>query len=270
MNAIIRPSRSAWVEISTIDFPAEARPYSASGVSDLLRSIREIGLQTPIVVVEHEGRYRLVAGRHRLEAFRVLGQEKIPARVVELDAIEARLWTISENLHRTELTALQRAEAVAEFAKLTAEKLANEQEVVSAQLAPKPQGGRPESGDRLVARKLGIPRDEVRRSQAIAALSVEVKAKAIDLGLDSNQSALLAAAKAPTPPAQTASLERRAERAPEVQAPPKPLRNFEYLAAGELARWIKQTTPHDRPRVIRLLRDCAALLEDELEAAQAA
>ena len=34
----------------------------------------------------------------------------------------------------------------------------------------------------------------------------------------------------------------------------KPLRNLENIAAGELARWIKQTTPNDRPHVVRMLR----------------
>jgi hypothetical protein len=58
----------------------------------------------------------------------------------------------------------------------------------------------------------------------------------------------------------------RAEKAQALAAlPVKPLRNLEYLAAGELARWIKLTTPNDRTRVIRMLRQCAALLEDELQ-----
>jgi hypothetical protein len=43
------------------------------------------------------------------------------------------------------------------------------------------------------------------------------------------------------------------------------LRNLENIAAGELARWVKITTPNDRPHVIRVLREAAALLQDELE-----
>ncbi|WP_131836074.1 hypothetical protein [Ancylobacter aquaticus] len=52
-----------------------------------------------------------------------------------------------ENLHRAELTALERDEQVALWLKLSAEK-------VSAQLEPKP--GRPEGGVRAAARELGI------------------------------------------------------------------------------------------------------------------
>ena len=42
------------------------------------------------------------------------------------------------------------------------------------------------------------------------------------------------------------------------------LRNLENIAAGELARWIKQTTPNDRPHVISVLEEAAAILRDEL------
>jgi hypothetical protein len=90
-----------------------------------------------------------------------------------------------------------------------------------------------------------------------------VKARAVELGRGGTQTALLRAAKAPTPEAQIAMLERRAEGPSQPGA--KPLRNLENIAAGELARWIKLTTPNSRTHVIRLLQDCAAILEDELQ-----
>ena len=80
-------------------------------------------MQVPLTVIERDGRYLLIAGRHRLEALRVIGEERVPVRVVDFDDIEARLWTISENLHRTELTVRERAEQIAEFAKLTKERM---------------------------------------------------------------------------------------------------------------------------------------------------
>ncbi|MES4793348.1 MAG: chromosome partitioning protein ParB, partial [Chloroflexota bacterium] len=54
-------------------------------VSDLARSIADVGLLQPIVVTED---LCLVAGWHRLEACRSLGWETIPARVVSLAGIE--------------------------------------------------------------------------------------------------------------------------------------------------------------------------------------
>jgi ParB family transcriptional regulator, chromosome partitioning protein len=300
MNAIIRPSVSKWLTFDQIDFPENARPTNATDVTALAASIRAIGLQVPLTVIERGCRYLLIAGRHRLEALRVIGEARVPVRVVDFDDVEARLWTISENLHRTELTTLQRAEQVAEFAKLTKERMEAQKQAVdrrparpdpveqyskmggkmpqpeqggvSAQVAQKMRRGRPEGGDSLAARELGITREEVRRAETIAALPNEVKARAVDLGFDDNQSALLEAAKAPTPEAQVEALERRTERAPGrlAQTSARPLKNLEYLAAGELAKWIKQTTPNDRTRVIRMLQECAAILEDELEAAKAA
>src|ERR1700733_14586267 len=174
MNAIVRPSKPLWLTFDQINFPANARPTNATDVGALVRSIRTIGLQVPLTVIERDGRYVLIAGRHRLEALRVIGEERVPARVVDFDDIEARLWTISENLHRTELSAVHRSEQIAEFARLVKERQEGAQlgekvpptahEGVSAQVAQKPQGGRPEGGDSLAARELGITREEVRRS----------------------------------------------------------------------------------------------------------
>jgi hypothetical protein len=124
-----------------------------------------------------------------------------------------------------------------------------------------------DTGKSAVARELGITREEVQRAQTIASLPKEVKAKAVDLGMADNQSALLEAAKAPTPKAQAATIERRADPDRPAQPVARPLRNLENLAGGELARWIKLTTPGKRTHVIRVLRMAADILEDELQAA---
>jgi hypothetical protein len=302
MNAIIRPSVSKWLTFDQIDLPATGRPYNASDVAALARSIRAIGLLNPLTVVERDGRYLLIAGRHRLEALKLVGATQVPVRVVDFDDIEARLWTISENLHRSELHPVHRAEQIAEFARLVKERQTAQvgppQETEEkpklvagafglekpAQLGPVSKGGRglegvgsegvqlahPERyeqrGVSLAARELGITREEVRRSETIAALPDEVKAKAVELGRGGTQAALLRAAKAPTPEAQIATLERRAEGPSQPGA--KPLRNLENIAAGELARWIKLTTPNSRRHVIRLLKECAAILEDEMKSAK--
>jgi ParB-like chromosome segregation protein Spo0J len=138
MNAIIRPSKSIWLTFDQIEISANARPTNATDVVALVSSIRTLGLQAPLTFIERDGRYLLIAGRHRLEALRVIGEERVPARVVDFDDIEARLWTISENLHRTELSALQRSEQIAEFARLTKERL----EVQKQAPQPRPETGR--------------------------------------------------------------------------------------------------------------------------------
>src|ERR1700747_1723222 len=116
------PAKKSTVALGQIDFPANARPTHADKVHDLANSIRRLGLQTLPTVVERDGRYVLIAGRHRVEALRVIGRDPIDVRVVDFDDIEARLWTISENLHRNELNALQRSEHIAEWIRLTEER----------------------------------------------------------------------------------------------------------------------------------------------------
>jgi hypothetical protein len=180
---------------------------------------------------------------------------------VDFDDLEAKLWTIAENLHRAELTVAERAAQITEYARLSQDK---RDAAVLVQLAPKPEGGRPEGGARLAARDLGLSREEIRRAQTIAALPEETKDAARELGYDDNQSALLAAAKAPTPERQISVLQEIAQRGSVIPVPTRPLRNLEGISGGELARWIKITTPNDRSHVVRVLEQAAAILRDEM------
>lgn len=296
-----RSAQGVTLRLDEIEIPETARPYSAATVLDLARSISAIGLQCAPTVIERDGRRVLVAGRHRIEALRTLGIETVLCRCVDFDDIEARMWTISENLFRAELTVAQRAGQIAEYTKLVEDK--REAERLSAQVAQKAPH-RPEGGDSLAARDLGLTRDEVRRAKTIAALPDETKQAARDLGYDDNQSALLKAARASTPAAQVAVLHEIAERgrvaddlssaAPdhedydsrdtgegEPESPVvalrdrptvgvKPLRNLVDISGGEFARWLKITTPNDRLHVIRVLETAAAILRDELETLGAA
>jgi hypothetical protein len=59
--------------------------------------------------------------------------------VVDGDEVECRLLEIAENLHRAELTAIERAEHIAERIRLTTRG-------VPRQLDAKPQGGRGNTG----------------------------------------------------------------------------------------------------------------------------
>jgi hypothetical protein len=257
-SPVIRPTKSALIPFDRIDFPANTRAHHADKVGELVKSIRLLGLQNPLTVIERKGRYLLIAGRHRLEALRVIGVEPIPVQVADFGDIEARLWTISENLHRTELHPVHKAEQIAEFARLVEEKRKADQ-------VGHPDPRYEKRGDSYAARELGVTRQEVIRSQTIAALPDVVKEKALELGASGgNQSALLRAAKAPTPEAQLATLERAAERPAEPTA--RPLRNLENLSGGELARWIKITTPENMSHRIRVLRMAADILEDEMRA----
>jgi ParB family transcriptional regulator, chromosome partitioning protein len=98
--------------ISAITVPAHRlRQLQSEIVTDLAVSIAAQGLLQPIVVsVERRERYRLIAGRHRLEAIRQLGRDAIDARIVSsIDAAAAELMEIDENLIRAELSPAERS-----------------------------------------------------------------------------------------------------------------------------------------------------------------
>ncbi|WP_244564371.1 MT-A70 family methyltransferase [Rhizobium sp. RU36D] len=103
------------MEVAAIQIGKRLRYFDQAKVDAIKASIREIGLKTPItlrvVPAGEDGtdHLALVAGMHRLEAMRQLGEEWIPAFVVEGDALDAELWEIDENLCRAELTVADRA-----------------------------------------------------------------------------------------------------------------------------------------------------------------
>jgi ParB-like chromosome segregation protein Spo0J len=180
------------LSVDDIIVPEGRREAKPAEVKKLADSIKEIGLKHPITVRRgRDNTYVLVAGRHRLEAFRKLGEEFIPSLITSMSKAEARKWEISENLHRCDLTKIERAELLAEWVHLT-------EEEVSRQVVPKPgtMGGRPESGIAAASRELGIGEKEAQRAVKIAAISAEAKAAALEAGIDDIQKDLLRVAAA--------------------------------------------------------------------------
>src|SRR5581483_7401148 len=100
---------------------ADAREVDAGAVKALMGSISEVGLLNPIsvrrAVKVRAGRdaeaFEVLAGMHRVKAFRQLGRETIPAFVFDADDLLAELILIDENLCRKDLTPAERAAQVA-------------------------------------------------------------------------------------------------------------------------------------------------------------
>jgi ParB/RepB/Spo0J family partition protein len=97
-------------------------------VLKLMESIQQIGLREPPTIrikVDADGCQDaiLVAGFHRVEACKRLGLKTIDCVVFDGDETAARLWEIAENLHRAELTALERSEHLEEWRRLTLKKV---------------------------------------------------------------------------------------------------------------------------------------------------
>jgi ParB family chromosome partitioning protein len=98
------------LQLSAIDVPKDrARDFDPDAAALLAGTIAAQGLFHPIRVRVDGARYRLIAGRNRLEAFRLLGRESIPATISDAASDdEARLEEVMENLGRAELIALDR------------------------------------------------------------------------------------------------------------------------------------------------------------------
>ena len=79
----------AEITLDHVEIPDGRRAVDPDAVARLKNSIAVVGLQHPITVAKRDGGYRLLAGAHRLTAFRELGMERISANVVELDDVHA-------------------------------------------------------------------------------------------------------------------------------------------------------------------------------------
>jgi ParB family chromosome partitioning protein len=181
------------VFIENITVPAHrARGLDTAAVDRLADSITRLGLQTPITVRydSEADDILLVAGLHRLEAARKLGWDKIPAIYTDGTADEARMWEIAENLHRAELSAIERAEHIEEWRRLAVK--------VSHDVTPSGGSQPAEAGIRKTARELGVSTTTVERAAKIANLPPEVKEKAKAEGWSQKRTL---AATAPTKPA---------------------------------------------------------------------
>lgn len=81
-------------------------------IQDLCESIKGIGLLHAISVAENGENYLLLSGLHRVESFKVLGKDEIPALVHKSNHLTNSLIEVEENLCRSDLNAIQTAEHI--------------------------------------------------------------------------------------------------------------------------------------------------------------
>jgi hypothetical protein len=125
-----------------------------------------------------------------------LGHTHIPTFNRDYDG---QLTEIAENLHRLELTALERAQHVARWLELS--KVLEEDSATEAKGA---QLGHPSGGEQphdlgvsRAAKELGVSRQEVQRAVKIASIVPDAVTAAKEAGIDINQSKLLKVAEEP-------------------------------------------------------------------------
>jgi ParB-like chromosome segregation protein Spo0J len=210
------------IAVGDVLVAGKRRELNPEKAKTMAASMAKIGLRTPITVRRIKKGLGttvlvLVAGGYRLAAAKSLGWKDIDAFIMKGDKTDARMWQLIENVHRAELTALERAESVAELVQLvrTSEK--------GGQLGH-PGGHQPhDRGISRAAKALGFTRQEVRRSLEIAGISAEAKAKAKEKGLDKKQSALLKIAKQEGVKAQVAKVEAIIAEGKSKSVPKAPL-----------------------------------------------
>ncbi|AZV77914.1 chromosome partitioning protein ParB [Parasedimentitalea marina] len=99
------------IPLDDIDTSNRLRPVSETAVKSLTHSIETQGLMSEIQVrkVKKTGKLRLIAGGHRMAAFRALGRDVIPAKVWDCTDDWADLAEIDDNLAHAELNTLDLA-----------------------------------------------------------------------------------------------------------------------------------------------------------------
>jgi len=86
--------------------------FDEQALATLAESIRTAGLMQPIVVrPAGAGDYELIAGERRWRAAQLIGMDRIPAVVHEVDDHQAAEWSLIENIQREDLNPIERAEA---------------------------------------------------------------------------------------------------------------------------------------------------------------
>lgn len=189
------------IPLSEIIVPTRLRAVEEDHAIALSLSIAEHGLLNPITVypsnASKDGNYTLIAGAHRLRVYEILELPVIDALVFEGAATDAQILEITENLHRNELSVIDRAMFVQTYRELWEKKHG----VINS------QGGRPKNEDKLsplfegsfseaVAMRLGLHPKAIKRLDQISRhLHPDMRAALRGTDLADNQSALLKLAK---------------------------------------------------------------------------
>ncbi|MBQ8651038.1 MAG: ParB/RepB/Spo0J family partition protein [Alphaproteobacteria bacterium] len=79
---------------------------------ELAESISNYGVLQPIAVRKDEDKYKLIAGERRLRAAKLANLSKVPVHIIDCDDNNINLLALIENLQRSDLNAIEEAEAL--------------------------------------------------------------------------------------------------------------------------------------------------------------
>lgn len=84
---------------------------SPESLTDLVNSIREQGILEPLVIAKTPAGYQIIAGERRWRASKILGLQKVPVIIKEVNPQRMLEMSIVENVQREDLNPLERAQA---------------------------------------------------------------------------------------------------------------------------------------------------------------
>jgi ParB family chromosome partitioning protein len=90
--------------------------FDQSALEELAQSIKEVGLlQPPVVRKISNGKYELIMGERRFRAAKIAGLKEIPVVIRQTEDNELLREALIENIHRSELNALEEAAAYSQL-----------------------------------------------------------------------------------------------------------------------------------------------------------
>lgn len=105
----------ASLPIDLIELPEKTlrRSYDRQKLESLQKSIEQIGIITPLIVIPTGlGRHTLVAGERRYRAALAAQEKRVPAVMLEIDTPDAIQLALTENLQREDLNAIDETEGI--------------------------------------------------------------------------------------------------------------------------------------------------------------
>lgn len=89
--------------------------FEKESLQELADSFKKKGVLEPIIVRKHENGYQIIAGERRWRAAKIAGLKKIPAIIRTISEEDVLTESLMENIHRTDLTDVERENAVYEL-----------------------------------------------------------------------------------------------------------------------------------------------------------
>lgn len=104
------------IDIDKISLGNQLRQNYIHTITELVDSIRKVGLLQPIVIrVNDEGHFEVVSGCRRYTACKTLGWKKITCNIIEANDKEAFETSLIENIQRSSLNPLEEAQAFKKY-----------------------------------------------------------------------------------------------------------------------------------------------------------